>query len=237
MDGSLSRQCLFLSRGELAKVMVHKTLKCSQAVRRICVLSIGVGWTFCGTQALAQDEDAEAPDPAEEPAAPEETADTDEAAPKPAEPEPEKPEEEAPPEILRQRMKPKEGAEPGSTLSLRELGEKSSAYVDEKDAEKAARLEEERNARAKEEEKERRVAERAAAYDERAGYIPGYKRGPNLSLEPQNPRAPATPGGLTIPYHAPADDDDWEFKYTGFASASLRASAGGRSEPTDDQSR
>src|SRR5690606_7634 len=155
----------------------------------------------------------------------------------PAEPEPEKPEEEAPPEILRQRMKPKEGAEPGSTLSLRELGEKSSAYVDEKDAEEAARLEEERNARAKEEEKERRVAERAAAYDERAGYIPGYKRGPNLSLEPQNPRAPATPGGLTIPYHAPADDDDWEFKYTGFASASLRASAGGRSEPTDDQSR
>lgn len=202
--------------------MVHKTFKCSQAARHFCVLSVGVSAILSGSPVAAQEPAAEA-DPVE---APEEQA-----------PDPEKPQEDNPPELLPQKMKDKEGAAPGSQLTLRELGEKSSAYVEEKDAEEAARLDEQRKARAREEEKVRRSAERAAAFDERAGYIPGYKRGLNLSLDPQNPRAPATPGGLTIPYHAPAEDDDWEFKYTGFASASLRASSGRRSDPTDEQSR
>ncbi|HSC87707.1 MAG TPA: hypothetical protein VLC09_10575 [Polyangiaceae bacterium] len=69
----------------------------------------------------------------------------------------------------------------------------------------------------------------------RAGYIPGYRRAPGLGLSPLVPRTAARSNG-TIAYHAPSTDDNWTFKFTGFASASLRLSAGGRDDPTADQS-
>lgn len=72
--------------------------------------------------------------------------------------------------------------------------------------------------------------------DERAGYIPGYKSSHTLGLPPSSPRYQASPGGFTTPYHAAAPDDDWAFKFIGYASGSLRMSSGARENPTDDRS-
>ncbi len=71
--------------------------------------------------------------------------------------------------------------------------------------------------------------------NDRAGYVPGYRRGPGLGLSPLVPRTAARPLG-TIPYNAPQEEGDWAFKFTGFASASLRLSGGSRENPTADQS-
>jgi hypothetical protein len=72
--------------------------------------------------------------------------------------------------------------------------------------------------------------------DARAGYIPGYKRVPNLSLSPFSPQTAAVTGNTTIPFYAPSEDGGWQFKFSGYASASLRLSTGERENPTDDQS-
>lgn len=71
--------------------------------------------------------------------------------------------------------------------------------------------------------------------DPRAGYIPGYGRSTTSSLSPLVPRTGTRPGGVT-PYHAPSEDEDWQFKFWGYASASLRMSSGSRENPTADQS-
>jgi hypothetical protein len=73
--------------------------------------------------------------------------------------------------------------------------------------------------------------------DPRAGYIPGYKRVPNLSLSPFAPQTATAIGNTTIPFYAPSEDKDWAFKFFGFTSAVMRFSLGERENPTADQSR
>src|SRR5690349_16158851 len=82
------------------------------------------------------------------------------------------------------------------------------------------------------------VAEAESAPDEdaRAGYIPGYKRAPNLSLTPYSPQTAAIVGNTAIPFWAPSSDGEWQFKFSGYASASLRLSTNERSDPGPGQS-
>lgn len=138
--------------------------------------------------------------------------------------------EEAKPLPPPQHFKPEEGAEPGSDLSIAELGKKSKDFVDrvriEQHQEEAAAA---AAAAQKEEPKD-------ADVDARAGYIPGYKRTPQLSLSPLTPRSASAIGGISIPPLAPAKDDEWEFKFQGYASAALRLSTNDRESPTGDQS-
>jgi hypothetical protein len=67
------------------------------------------------------------------------------------------------------------------------------------------------------------------------GYLPGYRRGLGLGLSPQAPLTPALPGGLTVPFSAPAPGDDWTFNFWGYMSAALRVGQGSRANPTANQ--
>ena len=67
------------------------------------------------------------------------------------------------------------------------------------------------------------------------GYIPGNRRGMAVGLSPFAPETGALPGGMTVPFSAPSPSDDWNFKFWGFMSASLRASRGTRDVATPDQ--
>jgi hypothetical protein len=73
--------------------------------------------------------------------------------------------------------------------------------------------------------------------DPRAGYIPGYKRVPNLSLSPFAPQTATAIGNTTIPFYAPSEDKDWAFKFFGYTSAVMRFSLGERDNPTADQAK
>lgn len=126
--------------------------------------------------------------------------------------------------------------EPVTALSLKELGEKSAKA----NAETRAQQEKERAEAEPEpgpEEQETPEEDLGPDVNYRAGYIPGYKRGASLGLDPGVPRVTTPPGGMTIPYHAPSEDEEWAFKFTGYASASLRLSTGSRDDPADDQSK
>ncbi|HEY2903666.1 MAG TPA: hypothetical protein VGL59_23985, partial [Polyangia bacterium] len=68
-----------------------------------------------------------------------------------------------------------------------------------------------------------------------AGYIPGYRTAIGLGLSPYAPLTPGLPGGLTIPFSAPAATDDWVFNFWGYMSASLRVGQGSRDYATADQ--
>ncbi len=57
----------------------------------------------------------------------------------------------------------------------------------------------------------------------RPGYIPGYRRYPSVGLPPYVPASPPTYGGTTVPYGAPAPADTWNFNYSGFFAAGVRA--------------
>lgn len=206
--------------------------------------SLGFAFFLGGTSAWAQEEPAAEPEePAEaEPDAAQEgeaEGSTDGAdPPDPAEAEEGEPapeEEQAHVEEQRpipppQHFKPQAGAEPGSELSIAELREQSRAYVTEK------RIEEHRAEAAAAQAQDEPEEPIDADVDDRAGYIPGYKRAPHLALHPLSPRVPAPLGGVSIPSRAPAKDDEWEFKFQGYASAALRLSSGARPDPTDDQS-
>ncbi len=73
-----------------------------------------------------------------------------------------------------------------------------------------------------------REAEAPADELPEAGYVPGYRRRPSLGLSPWTPLVPALPGGLTSPPGAPAPSDSWNFNYTGFFSAALKAAIANR---------
>jgi len=60
------------------------------------------------------------------------------------------------------------------------------------------------------------------------GYLPGYRRAMGLGLSPYAPRTPGLPGGLTVPFSAPAASDDWTFNFWGYMSAALRVGRGER---------
>src|SRR5215208_5232006 len=68
------------------------------------------------------------------------------------------------------------------------------------------------------------------------GYIPGSRRSVGLGLSPYAPSAPSLPGGATVPAGAPEPEgNDFQFKFSGYMSAALRLSAGGRERATADQ--
>ncbi|HVR60303.1 MAG TPA: hypothetical protein VMU50_00315 [Polyangia bacterium] len=67
------------------------------------------------------------------------------------------------------------------------------------------------------------------------GYLPGYQRAMGLGLSPYAPQTPGLPGGLTIPFSAPAPGDDWMFNFWGYMSASLRVGQGDRDVAYADQ--
>src|SRR5260221_5552127 len=57
-----------------------------------------------------------------------------------------------------------------------------------------------------------------------AGYVPGYRNYVGVGLAPFIPRVGALPGGLTPSFGSRAPSDDWSFSFSGFMSASVRAS-------------
>lgn len=71
---------------------------------------------------------------------------------------------------------------------------------------------------------------------ERPGYIPGYRGYVGVGSSPYLPRVGALPGGLTPSFGSPAPIDDWAFNFTGFMSASVRASLNSRDNPGPGQS-
>jgi hypothetical protein len=68
------------------------------------------------------------------------------------------------------------------------------------------------------------------------GYLPGYRRAMGLGLSPYAPQTPALPGGMTVPFSAPAAGDDWNFRFWGYMSAALRVGRGTREDPAPGQS-
>ena len=70
-----------------------------------------------------------------------------------------------------------------------------------------------------------------------AGYVPGYRGYVGVGMAPFIPRVGALPGGMTPSYGAPVPSDDWSFNFTGFMSASVRASMNTRENPRDGQSK
>ncbi len=69
-----------------------------------------------------------------------------------------------------------------------------------------------------------------------AGYVPGYRGYVGVGMAPFIPRVGALPGGMTPSYGAPVPRDDWSFNFTGFMSASVRASVNTRDNPRPGQS-
>jgi hypothetical protein len=70
----------------------------------------------------------------------------------------------------------------------------------------------------------------------RPGYVPGYRGYVGVGMSPYIPRVGALPGGMTPSFGAPSPSDDWSFNFTGFMSASVRASINTRDNPRDGQS-
>jgi hypothetical protein len=68
------------------------------------------------------------------------------------------------------------------------------------------------------------------------GYIPGYRTYVGVGIAPYNPRVGSLPGGMTPSFGAPSPSDDWSFNFTGFMSASVRASINERKNPAPGQS-
>ena len=68
------------------------------------------------------------------------------------------------------------------------------------------------------------------------GYLPGSRRSIGLGLSPFAPSGPTLPGGATVPPGAPeAQTGDYQFKFSGYMSAALRLSMGGRERATPEQ--
>jgi hypothetical protein len=70
----------------------------------------------------------------------------------------------------------------------------------------------------------------------RPGYVPGYRGYVGTGSSPFIPRVGALPGGMTPSFGAPVPDDDWSFSFSGFMSASVRASTNSRENPRPGQS-
>ncbi len=71
----------------------------------------------------------------------------------------------------------------------------------------------------------------------RAGYVPGYRGYVGVGMTPFIPRLGALPGGMTPAFGSAVPSDDWSFNFTGFMSASVRASMNTRENPRSGQSR
>ncbi|MBV9947026.1 MAG: hypothetical protein JOZ69_09270, partial [Myxococcales bacterium] len=67
-------------------------------------------------------------------------------------------------------------------------------------------------------------------------YIPGYRPDPAIGMSPYVPRVGGLPGGVTPSYGAAIPSNEWTFRWTGFLTASLQASANNRVNATTQQS-
>jgi hypothetical protein len=70
-----------------------------------------------------------------------------------------------------------------------------------------------------------------------AGYVPGYRTYVGVGAAPFIPRVGALPGGLTPSFGSSVPSDDWSFNFSGFMSASVRASINTREHPRPGQSK
>jgi hypothetical protein len=70
-----------------------------------------------------------------------------------------------------------------------------------------------------------------------AGYVPGYRSYVGVGMAPFIPRIGALPGGMTPSFGSSVPSDDWSFNFTGFMSASVRASINTRENPRPGQSK
>lgn len=70
-----------------------------------------------------------------------------------------------------------------------------------------------------------------------AGYVPGYRGYVGVGMTPFIPRLGALPGGMTPSFGSSVPPDDWSFNFTGFMSASVRASINTREDPRTGQSK
>jgi hypothetical protein len=57
----------------------------------------------------------------------------------------------------------------------------------------------------------------------RPGYVPGYRRHPSVGLGPSVPASPPVYGGTAAPYGTQGPADVWNFNYSGFFAAGVRA--------------
>ncbi|HVJ22038.1 MAG TPA: hypothetical protein VM686_41820 [Polyangiaceae bacterium] len=74
------------------------------------------------------------------------------------------------------------------------------------------------------------------AFKPPSGYQPGSSRAIGLGLSPYAPRTPTMPGGATVPYGAPQEEPGmYELDFSGYMSAALRLSSGGRDRATPGQ--
>lgn len=69
------------------------------------------------------------------------------------------------------------------------------------------------------------------------GYIPGYRTYVGVGSSPFIPRVGALPGGMTPSFGSQVPSDDWSFSFSGFMSASVRASMNTRENPKEGQSK
>lgn len=68
------------------------------------------------------------------------------------------------------------------------------------------------------------------------GYVPGYRSYVGTGSSPFIPRVGALPGGVTPSFGSKVPSDDWSFSFSGFMSASVRASMNTRDNPRPGQS-
>ena len=65
----------------------------------------------------------------------------------------------------------------------------------------------------------------------RPGYIPGYRRYPWFGLQPHVPHSASAFGGTVAPYGSPGPADVWNFNFSGFFAAGVRAAIRQRPVP------
>ncbi len=173
----------------------------------ISALLVGTCVALAARPSLAQDAPTGEAKPGDKPAEGEKPAD----AQKPAEGD--KPAEGQP----ATEQKPAEGDKPAEAAKPAEAPAAEAPAAEQKPAEQPAAAAEPAPAA---------PAEAPAAPSDdlpEAGYIPGYRRHPALGLSVWTPPTPSVPGGMTVPYGAPAPADTWSFNYTGYFSAAVKA--------------
>ena len=69
-----------------------------------------------------------------------------------------------------------------------------------------------------------------------AGYLPGYRSLPSLSLSPYSPQIGGLPGGITPSFMAPMPPGEWTSRFNGFLTASSQFSTNDRLQTSPGQS-
>jgi hypothetical protein len=69
-----------------------------------------------------------------------------------------------------------------------------------------------------------------------AGYLPGYRSQPSLSLSPYSPQVGGLPGGVMPSFMAPMPPGEWTSRFSGFLTASAQYSSNDRLQTGPGQS-